>query len=68
MDLERYADSAQAREGDKQSQREQLPIRETDHEAFFAACNARREAERVAFKARLATALDQMEMICGHRE
>jgi hypothetical protein len=56
-----YADSAQARQTDKGYQREQQPSKSTGSESFFAACNARREAERVAFKARLATALGELE-------
>lgn len=56
-----YADSAQARETDKRYQREQPSSGTTGSESFFEQCNATREAERVAFKARLAVALGELE-------
>ena len=60
-----YADSAQARQQDKAPQRGGELSTEESRAAFAAGCESRRQAERVAFKARLAGALDQLEVFFG---
>ena len=60
-----YADSAQARQQDKAPQHGGESSTEESRLAFHAACESRRLAERVAFKARLAGALDQLEVFFG---
>lgn len=63
-----YADSAQARETDRRYQHGQQPSSATGSESFYAQCNATREAERVAFKARLAGALGELEVFFSEPE
>lgn len=55
-----YADSAQARAGDKKPV-ERIDASAVDHELFAAKCEETRIASAEAFKPRLKSALEQME-------
>lgn len=63
-----YADSAQARETDKAYQREHAPARESASQAFWAACEARAKAERLASRDRVRVAVDGIGVILGYRK
>lgn len=61
-----YADSAQARETDKAYQREQAPVRENASQSFWAACEARNKAERLASRDRVRVAVDGIGVMLGY--
>lgn len=67
MEYSDYADSAQARESDLLHQRyKSSPRDELALEKFFAECNARREAESIASRARVKAAVDGIGIILGY--
>lgn len=69
MDSERYADSAQAREADKASQRvERSGDKFVMTPEQLEAQAIRQEAERVASAARVKTALGKMQVFFGYAE
>lgn len=64
---ELYADSAQARQWDRQ-ELTAPSLQHTDGDTFAEICRKKREREAEEFKPRLAKALDQMEAFFNGRK
>lgn len=67
MKQDLYADSAQAREWDRE-QLQAPSLQHTDGDTFAETCRKARERDAAAFKPRLAKALDQMEAFFNGRK
>ncbi|ARV77150.1 hypothetical protein SKUL_51 [Pseudomonas phage Skulduggery] len=65
-----YADTSQARQGDMERTATRYITqeeRQANGEAFALACKERRDRERIASRARIAGALDQLEAFFGSK-